>query len=590
MPGASEEAKASKQIEAAETSKEDNAVEAIEESGAADGPFGAVRISRTTRNPQPADVAACVSIQSNAAILESSQGTGYGGRYSIFATEPAYVVEPGAGEDLAATWDRLRKTVDHLNHAVSWDRGCVVDSKDAHAIASEGHRPAASDYPRPHPRGIGWIGYITYEAGLDFEARWRDLQRLPDVPLLRWAFYDAALIFDHQERCWFAEVIDWSAVGRAAPIEDFAEDGNLTQPPSVAALRQRPSAAERQATLEQLLAQADKPAMEPSAGAPAAIPVANAAEITAEIPRTEIPPAEPLSGAAAEMNEADHARAVRRVLDHIHAGDVYQVNLTQRFQARTAASPSTHYQRLRAISPATHAAFLSWARTAVMTCSSELFLASEPGGRVVTRPIKGTAPRGRSCAEDDQNRHALAHSEKDAAELNMIVDLLRNDLGRVCEYGSVHVLEGGAVEAWPTVFHRVATIEGTLRRDVGWFELLRATFPGGSITGAPKIRAMQIIRTLEPTPRSVYCGAIGRIGLDGTLNLNVAIRTLVQQDDTASWYAGGGIVADSDPAAEYRELRAKAGALFRTVGLPPDADVYTEPSARCASPRNGAND
>jgi len=188
---------------------------------------------------------------------------------------------------------------------------------------------------------------------------------------------------------------------------------------------------------------------------------------------------------------------------------------------------------------------------------------------VVTRPIKGTRPRVGDEVIDGLRRRELAGSEKDRAELTMIVDLLRNDLGRVCEFGSVRVVSAAELEVHPTVYHLVGTIEGQLRPEWDWADLLRASFPGGSITGAPKIRAMQIIDELEPTCRSVYCGSVGYIGLDGSVCLNIAIRTMIYEAGRLHLFAGGGIVADSDPADEYDETLAKAAGLLRALGYEP---------------------
>ncbi|MBN1510849.1 MAG: aminodeoxychorismate synthase component I, partial [Phycisphaerae bacterium] len=268
---------------------------------------------------------------------------------------------------------------------------------------------------------------------------------------------------------------------------------------------------------------------------------------------------------APQMSRADYLARVDRIREYIAAGDVYQVNLTQRFSTRTAVRPIELFRRLCRVNPAPFAAFLAWDDKAVLSASPERFL-DVRGRRVVTQPIKGTRPRVGDPVLDPVRRDELMQSEKDRAELNMIVDLLRNDLGRVCRFGSVRVLSAGAMEEHPTVFHRVATITGELADDCTWADLLRATFPGGSITGAPKIRAMQIIDELEPTPRDVYCGAVGCIGLDGSLSLNVAIRTMVMRGSVVHLYAGGGIVADSEPEAEYEETLAKAAGMIRAFG------------------------
>jgi para-aminobenzoate synthetase component 1 len=258
--------------------------------------------------------------------------------------------------------------------------------------------------------------------------------------------------------------------------------------------------------------------------------------------------------------------AVARVREYIAAGDVYQVNLSQRFHARSNRSPLEVYEALRAASPAPYAALLRFGRRALISASPEQFLELR-GRTLVTRPIKGTRRRGAGPAEDEQRRRDLLADPKDDAELAMIVDLERNDLGRVCEPGSVVVAAPKVLESHPTVHHLSATIEGRLRRGLGPVDVLRATFPGGSITGAPKIRAMEIIDELEPTRRAFYTGAIGALGFDGSMNLSIAIRTVLADGPDYFFQAGGGIVADSDPAAEYDETLAKAAAMARTLGV-----------------------
>jgi para-aminobenzoate synthetase component 1 len=259
--------------------------------------------------------------------------------------------------------------------------------------------------------------------------------------------------------------------------------------------------------------------------------------------------------------------AVQRVKDYIAAGDVYQVNLSQRFAAPMAATPEELYLRLRDINPAPFAAFLKFPEFSVVSASPERFLHFDPRTRRVhTRPIKGTRPRGQTPEEDERLAQELLRSEKDRAEHVMIVDLERNDLGRVAETGSVRVREMATLETFPTVFHLTSTVEATLREDKDRVDLLQATFPGGSITGAPKIRAMEIIDELEPTTRGVYTGSIGYFAFDGRMDLNIAIRTLVIKDGVAYFQVGGGIVADSEPEAEYQETLDKAAAIKRSIG------------------------
>ena len=261
-----------------------------------------------------------------------------------------------------------------------------------------------------------------------------------------------------------------------------------------------------------------------------------------------------------------YLEAVARIREYIAAGDAYQVNLSQRFHARSGRTPFEIYAALRAASPAPYAAFLRFGRRALISASPEQFLELR-GRRLVTRPIKGTRRRGATPEEDERLARELMASPKDDAELAMIVDLERNDLGRVCEPGSIAVAAPKVLERHPTVHHLSATIEGRLREGLGPVDVLRATFPGGSITGAPKIRAMEIIDELEPTRRAFYTGAIGALGFDGSMNLSIAIRTVLADGPDYYFQAGGGIVADSDPAAEYDETLAKAAAMARALGM-----------------------
>jgi para-aminobenzoate synthetase component 1 len=221
---------------------------------------------------------------------------------------------------------------------------------------------------------------------------------------------------------------------------------------------------------------------------------------------------------------------------------------------------------LRALSPAPFSAFLTVPDgTAIASASPERFLGLDAQGHVVTRPIKGTRPRGRTRAEDEALARELVGSEKDQAENLMIVDLLRNDLSRVCRLGSVAVGELAGLESFANVHHLVSEVRGTLFPNLGPVDLLRATFPGGSITGAPKIRAMEIINELEPARRGPYCGAVAWIGFDGAMDSSIVIRTLVIKDGRVAAQAGAGIVADSDPAAEYDETMDKAWALLQSL-------------------------
>ncbi len=267
----------------------------------------------------------------------------------------------------------------------------------------------------------------------------------------------------------------------------------------------------------------------------------------------------------------DYENAVRQAWNYVVAGDIFQANIAQRYAQRLPGDPWSFYRTLRRTNPAPFSAFLDFGRFAVASSSPERFLRIE-GQRVETRPIKGTVRRSEDSTEDARLARELLASEKDRAELAMIVDLERNDLGRVCRPGTVKVSEARVLESYETVHHLVATVEGELEQGRDTVDLLRASFPGGSITGAPKIRAMEIIDELEPHARGVYTGSIGYLGFDGRSDLNIAIRTVSLRDGWATFHVGGGIVADSVPAAEYRETQAKAAGIVAALnkqGAPP---------------------
>jgi para-aminobenzoate synthetase component I len=259
-----------------------------------------------------------------------------------------------------------------------------------------------------------------------------------------------------------------------------------------------------------------------------------------------------------------YVRAVEKARQYIIEGEIYEVNLSQRFDAPVSMSPFELYRRLRAINPAPFATYLNFGELVVVGSSPERFLRLQ-GNRVETRPIKGTLKRGKNDQEDEAKAKKLLNSVKDRAENMMITDLERNDLGRVCRTGTVEVTEFAALEKFPTVFHLTSTVVGILRDDVNRIDLLKATFPGGSITGAPKIRAMEIIDELEPTRRSLYTGSIGYFGFDGSMDINIVIRTFLIKNKRAYFQLGGAVVFDSDPEAEYQETLDKGKALFSAL-------------------------
>jgi para-aminobenzoate synthetase component 1 len=257
--------------------------------------------------------------------------------------------------------------------------------------------------------------------------------------------------------------------------------------------------------------------------------------------------------------------AVERIKEYLAAGDTYQVNLSQRFQSPFQGDPWSLYQRLRSFNPAPFAAYLGFPGVKVLSASPEEFLRLERG-QVQVRPIKGTRPVGETPGEGERYAAELLASDKERAENVMIVDLIRNDLGRVCRIGSVDVPSLFAVERHPTVLHLVSTVVGELLPSADAVDLMRACFPGGSVTGAPKLRSMEIIEELEPVRRGVYCGAIGYISFGGDMGTSIAIRTLVLTGGRVYLQVGGGIVADSEPFAEYQETLQKGMGLRRALG------------------------
>lgn len=271
-----------------------------------------------------------------------------------------------------------------------------------------------------------------------------------------------------------------------------------------------------------------------------------------------------LAPPVSNLDRAAYAGAFARIKHYLQEGDCYQVNLTQRFAARCRGDLWQAYRLLRQLNPAPFSAWLNLAGVQVLSSSPERFLQVR-NGRVETKPIKGTRPRGVQAEADARLKAELAVSSKDRAENVMIVDLLRNDLGKVCRDGSVRTPALFAVESYATVHHLVSTVTGELAPGRDALDLLRHCFPGGSITGAPKIRAMEVIEELEPHRRGIYCGAIGYIGFDGNMDTNIVIRTLVHNHGEIRFWVGGGIVNDSDLDAEYRECFDKARALLQLL-------------------------
>ena len=265
------------------------------------------------------------------------------------------------------------------------------------------------------------------------------------------------------------------------------------------------------------------------------------------------------------ISHKEYLTKIQKVKEYILQGDIYEMNLTQRFSGCFPKDPFTVYQNLRKISPSPFGCYLSFEDVQLLSSSPERLLQIQ-GQRIETRPIKGTRPRGKTPQEDEKYKKSLLNSEKDQSELLMIIDLSRNDLSRICTPHSVKVTRLFGLESYSTVYHLVSTIEGHLKEGINVISAIKALFPGGSITGAPKIRSMEIIDELEPTKRSVYTGSIGYIGFDGSVDLNIAIRTMILKEQQVHFQVGGAITYDSNPQKEYEETLHKAQGMLRALG------------------------
>ncbi len=384
----------------------------------------------------------------------------------------------------------------------------------------------------------GWVGYFSYELG-------RYIEKLPaatvdDVamPLIRLCFYDRLIAYDHNSREFWLIALELPG--------DNAKPG------------------EKLAGLEKLLDRAGR--------------------ISVKMPTPADLDDIDLARFRCNMNKDYYLRMLAKIRRHIYDGDVYQINFSQRFDCDFAGDAIDLFHWQNRYNPSGYSAYIDGPEFKIVSASPEMFLTINDRS-ISTKPIKGTrrrigpAPKpqgplaggrengngGRNELLNEQNFQELVSSEKEQAELNMIVDLERNDLARICKAGTRHVVQPRTIEAYPTIFHAVATIAGRLRDEITFCDCLKAMFPGGSITGAPKIRSMEIIDETEPTARGVYTGSIGYIGLDGNVCLNIAIRTVIIAGQKAYAQTGGGIVADSEPEEEWNETITKARALLAGI-------------------------
>jgi len=378
-------------------------------------------------------------------------------------------------------------------------------------------------------RGIfcgGWVGYFSYELG-------RYIEKLPEttiddlqMPLIRLCFYDRLIAYDHIEEAFWLIALE------------LPSDSEKPQ--------------DKLAALEQLLTESQN--IRASQTGPADLDNIDFSQI------------------CCNMDKEYYLRTVEKIKRYIYDGEVYQINFSQRFECDYDARPIQLFHWQNGYNPSGYAAYIDGESFHIVSASPEMFITIEDGS-IQTKPIKGTRRRINEIVRKNthakqtnaKNFNELLYSEKERAELNMIVDLERNDVAKICKPGTRKIIQPRTIEAYPTVFHAVATVAGQLRNEITFCDVLKAMFPGGSITGAPKIRSMEIIDETEPTARGVYTGSIGFIGIDGCACLNIAIRTIIIKNKKAFAQTGGGIVADSDPQAEWDETITKARALLAGI-------------------------
>lgn len=376
------------------------------------------------------------------------------------------------------------------------------------------------------PKGIfcgGWIGYFGYELG-------RYIEKIPQtaaddlkMPLIRLCFYDRVICYDHRRKCFWLIALEMTGDERSSEEKLGWLNGKLEE----------------------------------------------AEGINVSLPKSIRMEGIDLSKVRCNMDKDYYLAAVEKIRRYIYDGIVYQVNFSQRFECDYTAEPIELFHWQNKYNPSGYAAYIGADDFSIVSASPEMFM-TLVDGVISTKPIKGTKPRiaqinDESKKINERNFAELVSSEKEQAELNMIIDLERNDLARICQPGTRTVMQPRTIESYPTVFHAVAAVSGRLRENAAFCDILKAMFPGGSITGAPKVSAMEIIDRTEPTARGVYTGSIGYIGIDGNACLNIAIRTVIVRDNKAYVQTGGGIVADSDPQAEWDETIVKARALLAGI-------------------------
>ncbi len=438
-------------------------------------------------------------------LLESVEGGEHVGRYSFLGKDPFLILRATTG----------KTTIERGGVTTESDKPCVETLR---RLMADFRSPFVPELPRFTG---GAVGYLGYGAASWFEPVLGDLGTSSDgADQAGFMLFDTVLAFDHvQHRILII------ANARITPDEDLE---SLYQ-----------FACAKIQFLER--------------------------ELERNLSHARREPADSLQFVSNHTQE-QFEQQVRAAKEHIAAGDIYQVVLSQRFEAAVAADPFTVYRALRHVNPSPYMYFIRMGSVSVVGSSPEMLVRVE-GARVETHPIAGTRPRGRNDEEDMRLAEELKRNEKERAEHVMLVDLGRNDVGRVCEYGSVRVPQFMGLERFSHVMHLTSIVEGKLADDRDRLDALVSCFPAGTVSGAPKVRAMQIIKELEPSGRGLYAGAVGYLDFAGNLDFCIAIRTVIMSEGKAYVQAGAGIVMDSNPAAEYDETRDKAKALLRALDL-----------------------
>lgn len=449
-----------------------------------------------------------LSQQPWAMMLDSGQPRSQYGRYDIFVAEPFITVCTLEAEGNAFVTE------------ICQDGNISHSTDDPFQILNQLLLPFQTQFqalgePKSGRKNLpfagGAVGYFAYDLGRQIEKLPNIAQKNPAIPHLMVGIYDWAVVVDHREKtaCLVSHGLHTKTRERWQTLCDFFDAPATT------------------------IDDVEKP-------------FALTSEVTSN------------------MDFPRYAQAFTKIKNYIRAGDCYQVNLAQRFSAKATGNAWQAYQKLREISSAPFMAYMNFADVQVLSGSPERFL-QVVGGHVETRPIKGTRPRSANPVLDQEYAVELQNSLKDRAENVMIVDLLRNDIGKNCAFGSVKAHQLFQLQSFANVHHLVSIVTGKLAKTKTAIDLLRGCFPGGSITGAPKLRSMEIIEELEPHRRGVYCGAIGYIGFDGNMDTNITIRTAVYAQGEISFYAGGGIVADSILEKEYTETLDKASSIMKVM-------------------------